>query len=126
MTATHATPSASGVRLIGASAGSGKTYRLTEEVTRAVLPSANDAIAVEGLVAVTYTNKAQAELETFQQGPRHELPAGQTLVSRFAQSVAEHQDRVAIEAADGSFTYGQLDARANRLAIAPWFDPLPL
>jgi ATP-dependent helicase/nuclease subunit A len=60
--AALAVGSAAGVRLIGASAGSGKTYRLTEEVTRA-LESARDAIALEGLVAVTYTKKAQAELE---------------------------------------------------------------
>jgi len=56
-------PSASGVRLIGASAGSGKTYRLTQEVTRVVSPGTPGAIELEGLVAVTYTRKAQAELE---------------------------------------------------------------
>jgi len=63
MSAVLGTHSASGVRLIGASAGSGKTYRLTQEVTRAVSPSAHGAIELEGLVAVTYTRKAQAELE---------------------------------------------------------------
>ncbi|HEX3852347.1 MAG TPA: UvrD-helicase domain-containing protein, partial [Polyangiaceae bacterium] len=55
--------SASGLRLVSASAGSGKTYRLTEEVTRAVDPSAKRPIAIEGLIGVTYTTKAQAELE---------------------------------------------------------------
>jgi ATP-dependent helicase/nuclease subunit A len=63
MTGSAAAGSAAGVRLIGASAGSGKTFRLTQEVTRAVLPTASDAIQLEGLVAVTYTKKAQAELE---------------------------------------------------------------
>lgn len=63
MSASLSIPSASGVRLIGASAGSGKTYRLTQEVTRAVSPATQGAIELEGLVAVTYTRKAQAELE---------------------------------------------------------------
>ncbi|HMJ11592.1 MAG TPA: UvrD-helicase domain-containing protein, partial [Polyangiaceae bacterium] len=55
--------SAEGLRLVSASAGSGKTYRLTEEVTRAVDPSARAPIDIEGLVGVTYTTKAHAELE---------------------------------------------------------------
>jgi ATP-dependent helicase/nuclease subunit A len=63
MTATLAQRSAAGVRMIGAGAGSGKTYRLTQEVTRAVEPALGHAIPLEGLVAVTYTKKAQAELE---------------------------------------------------------------
>lgn len=63
MTAALATRSARGVRLIGAGAGSGKTYRLTQEVTRALGAAAEDSIRLEGLVAVTYTRKAQAELE---------------------------------------------------------------
>ena len=54
---------ASGVRLISASAGSGKTFRLTQEVTRAVSSTTPGAIELEELVAVTYTRKAQAELE---------------------------------------------------------------
>jgi ATP-dependent helicase/nuclease subunit A len=55
--------SAAGVRLVSASAGSGKTYRLTEEVTWAVAPADGEPIEIDGLVAVTYTTKAQAELE---------------------------------------------------------------
>jgi len=47
--------------LVGASAGSGKTYRLTEEVTAAITPN-EDAIDLGGLVAVTYTRRAAAEL----------------------------------------------------------------
>jgi ATP-dependent helicase/nuclease subunit A len=48
--------------LVSASAGSGKTYRLTEEVAAAVTPG-DEAIDLEALVAVTYTRKAAAELE---------------------------------------------------------------
>lgn len=47
-----------GITLVGASAGSGKTHRLTMEVT-----SALRTIDVEALVAVTFTRKAHAELE---------------------------------------------------------------
>lgn len=54
---------AAGLRLVGASAGSGKTYRLTLEVAGAVSPGSPNSIDLEGLVGVTYTKKAQAELE---------------------------------------------------------------
>ncbi len=54
---------ARGLRIVSASAGSGKTFRLTQEVTAAVAPSAAVPIPIEGLVAVTYTTKAHAELE---------------------------------------------------------------
>jgi ATP-dependent helicase/nuclease subunit A len=54
---------ARGLRIVSASAGSGKTFRLTQEVTAAVAPSAAFPIPIEGLVAVTYTTKAHAELE---------------------------------------------------------------
>ncbi|MEO6600108.1 MAG: UvrD-helicase domain-containing protein, partial [Polyangiaceae bacterium] len=54
---------ANGLRLVSASAGSGKTFRLTEEVIRAVNPSAPAMIEMDGLIGVTYTKKAQAELE---------------------------------------------------------------
>lgn len=61
---TSASPAvATGLHLVSASAGSGKTYRLTEEVLRAVEPAARSPIAMEGLVGVTYTTKAHAELE---------------------------------------------------------------
>ena len=55
--------------LVGASAGSGKTYRLTQEVAAAVAAVATGDVAggatgidLEGLVAVTYTRRAAAEL----------------------------------------------------------------
>lgn len=48
--------------LVVASAGSGKTHRLTGEVTASISPDAVDPVRLEGLVAVTYTRKAQAEL----------------------------------------------------------------
>jgi ATP-dependent exoDNAse (exonuclease V) beta subunit len=50
---------ASGLQLVSASAGSGKTYRLTEEVTRALDPGSANCVEVESLVAVTYTIKAK-------------------------------------------------------------------
>jgi ATP-dependent helicase/nuclease subunit A len=63
---------AAGLTLVGASAGSGKTYRLTQEVTQAIAPGAaaaaaaqptsSPAIDLEGLVAVTYTKRAAGEL----------------------------------------------------------------
>lgn len=48
--------------IVGASAGSGKTYRLTQEVTRALTDGAVAPARMDGLVAVTYTRKAHAEL----------------------------------------------------------------
>ena len=48
--------------LVGASAGSGKTHRLTEVVVEAVAPGQEDAIGPESLVAVTYTRRAASEL----------------------------------------------------------------
>jgi len=45
--------------VISASAGTGKTYRLTEEVVRAL---GGPAVPVDALFAVTYTRKAHAEL----------------------------------------------------------------
>lgn len=54
---------ARGLRIVSASAGSGKTFRLTKEVTASVASSAFP-IPIEGLVAVTYTTKAHAELES--------------------------------------------------------------
>src|SRR5688572_18873330 len=49
-----------GLQLIGASAGTGKTYFLTHHVAGELVASRVDA---EGLGAVTFTTKAQAELE---------------------------------------------------------------
>lgn len=53
---------ASGLTLVNASAGSGKTHRLTQEVVAAVDPNAHDGVELEGLCAVTYTRKAAGEL----------------------------------------------------------------
>jgi len=55
--------SAAGITIVGASAGSGKTYRLTQEVTTAVSPRSPSPIDVAGLMAVTFTRKAHIELE---------------------------------------------------------------
>ncbi|MEO8899956.1 MAG: UvrD-helicase domain-containing protein, partial [Polyangiaceae bacterium] len=61
--ADESSKAASGLRLVSASAGSGKTHRLTEEVIRAVNPSNPAVIDMDGLIGVTYTKKAQAELD---------------------------------------------------------------
>jgi ATP-dependent helicase/nuclease subunit A len=63
VTAAPKVSSAAGLRLVSASAGSGKTYRLTEAVTSAVDPSASSPIEIESLVGVTYTTKADIELQ---------------------------------------------------------------
>ena len=56
--------SGAGITIIGASAGSGKTHRLTQEVIVAVGASAgDDRVDLAGLVAVTFTKRAHAELE---------------------------------------------------------------
>lgn len=49
------------VHVVSASAGTGKTYRLTGEVTRALVEG---TARPEGVVAITYTKKAAAELES--------------------------------------------------------------
>jgi ATP-dependent helicase/nuclease subunit A len=54
--------SGAGITILGASAGSGKTYRLTQEVIAAVTAPDVERVPVEALFAVTYTKKAQAEL----------------------------------------------------------------
>ena len=54
--------SAHGITIVNASAGSGKTTRLTKHVADAVSPSAAHPIQLEGLFAVTYTRKAHGEL----------------------------------------------------------------
>jgi ATP-dependent helicase/nuclease subunit A len=53
---------AKGITVVSASAGSGKTYRLTKVVSAAIDPSGAEHIGLESLVAVTYTRKAHAEL----------------------------------------------------------------
>jgi ATP-dependent helicase/nuclease subunit A len=58
----RAPKAASGLTLVNASAGSGKTYRLTEEVVCAVGSETAEHVELEGLLAVTYTRKAAAEL----------------------------------------------------------------
>jgi ATP-dependent helicase/nuclease subunit A len=55
--------SAEGITIVSASAGSGKTYRLTEVVSGAIDPAGEDRLGLESLVAVTYTRKAHAELQ---------------------------------------------------------------
>jgi ATP-dependent helicase/nuclease subunit A len=54
--------SARGITVVSASAGSGKTYRLTQVVSGAIDPAGAEHIGLESLVAVTYTRKAHAEL----------------------------------------------------------------
>lgn len=51
------------IRVISASAGTGKTHRLTEELAEALL-SPTEPIRPEGVVAITYTRKAAAELQS--------------------------------------------------------------
>lgn len=58
---TTSQPSAAtGLRMVGASAGTGKTYCLTSHVVGALT---SGSVEPEGLVAVTFTTKAQTELE---------------------------------------------------------------
>ncbi len=59
---TGTTSSARGLTLVGASAGSGKTHRITDEVGRAVDPAEPNSISPEQLTAVTYTRRAAGEL----------------------------------------------------------------
>ncbi|HSY24933.1 MAG TPA: UvrD-helicase domain-containing protein [Polyangiaceae bacterium] len=56
--------SAAGITIIGASAGSGKTHRLTQDVIAAVSVNAGAGrVDLAGLVAVTFTKRAHVELE---------------------------------------------------------------
>ena len=43
-------------------------------------------------------------------------PAGQTIISRFEEQVAQSPDDTAVIFKDSSLTYGQLNQRANQLA----------
>lgn len=49
------------IEVVSASAGTGKTYRLTVDLTKALL---DDSARPEGVVAITYTVKAAGELES--------------------------------------------------------------
>ena len=53
------------LKIISAGACSGKTYRLTKEMTKMLQPSATGKAAVRasGIIATTFTNKAAAELK---------------------------------------------------------------
>lgn len=53
-----------GITFVEASAGSGKTYRLTREVTSAIAGQGAERVDLSGLVAVTFTKKAHVELES--------------------------------------------------------------
>ncbi len=52
------------LHLIGASAGTGKTERLSHVVADALAVHAEPKLEIEGLIAVTYTRKAEAELKS--------------------------------------------------------------
>ena len=56
------------IRYISASAGTGKTYKLVKEITRAMDEGADPS----GIVATTYTNLAARELETRLQRHLHQ------------------------------------------------------
>lgn len=60
MVAAEVVGAARGLRLVGASAGTGKTHCLTSHVSQAL---ESERVEPEALVAVTFTTKAQAELE---------------------------------------------------------------
>ena len=51
-----------GITIVSASAGSGKTHRLTQEVVTSLAAGARERVDVTGLVAVTFTRKAHDEL----------------------------------------------------------------
>ncbi|MFT4665691.1 MAG: ATP-dependent helicase/nuclease subunit A [Polaribacter sp.] len=50
------------IKIISAGAGSGKTYRLTEEMV-ALLEDEKSGVRANGIIATTFTNKAAAELQ---------------------------------------------------------------
>lgn len=57
-------PNLGSLTIVGASAGSGKTHRLTEVVVSAVDPQRANPVSLASLVAVTYTRRAAGELAT--------------------------------------------------------------
>lgn len=48
------------MKIISAGAGSGKTYRLTQEMVKFLQ---NGKVRASGIIATTFTNKAAAELQ---------------------------------------------------------------
>ena len=62
-----------GITIVSASAGSGKTHRLTQEVVASLAAEGDAHVDVTGLVAVTFTRKAHDELAA---RIRHTLVAG--------------------------------------------------
>ena len=51
------------LKIISAGAGSGKTYRLTQEMVALLNPDNPDRVRANGIIATTFTNKAAAELQ---------------------------------------------------------------
>jgi ATP-dependent exoDNAse (exonuclease V) beta subunit len=51
------------LKIISAGAGSGKTYRLTEEMVALLNPDNPNRVRANGIIATTFTNKAAAELQ---------------------------------------------------------------
>jgi ATP-dependent helicase/nuclease subunit A len=62
-------------RIVSASAGSGKTHRIAEEL-KAALSSADSPVPPENVLATTFTNKAAAELQ--ERARRYLLEQGRT------------------------------------------------
>jgi ATP-dependent helicase/nuclease subunit A len=50
------------IRIVSAGAGSGKTYRLVEELSALLNPSNETTVRPQAVIAATFTNKAAAEL----------------------------------------------------------------
>jgi ATP-dependent helicase/nuclease subunit A len=51
------------LKIISAGAGSGKTYRLTQEMVTLLNPDNPNSVRANGIIATTFTNKAAAELQ---------------------------------------------------------------
>jgi len=51
------------IRIISAGAGSGKTFRLTNELVALLQPDSEHKVRATGTIATTFTNKAAAELQ---------------------------------------------------------------
>ena len=51
------------IKVISAGAGSGKTFRLTQEMVRLLDPNSPEKVRPSGLIATTFTKKAAAELQ---------------------------------------------------------------